>query len=171
MNRTILGFMILLRLCHPSGDLPAQEIEPGIGYVTPDSSELRAFAESYTAAWGSRDASSVAAFFAPDGSLTVNDGEPAVGRTAITEVAQGFMTAFPDMRVIMDGLLVRGARVVYQWTFVGTNTGPGGTGHRVDFSGFEVWRFDADGLIGRSRGYFDGDEYEHQIAHGARDAY
>ena len=170
MNRTILGFMILLCLCHPSGDLPAQEIEPGIGYVMPDSSELRAFAESYTAAWGSRDASSVAAFFAPDGSLTVNDGEPAVGRTAITEVAQGFMTAFPDMRVIMDGLLVRGARVVYQWTFVGTNTGPGGTGHRVDFSGFEVWRFDADGLIGRSRGYFDADEYEHQIAHGARDA-
>ena len=50
------------------------------------------FAERYTAAWCSQDAASVAAFYSVDGSLSVNDGTPAVGRSAITEVAQSFMT-------------------------------------------------------------------------------
>ena len=42
--------------------------------------------------------------YAEDGELSVNDGRPAVGRAAITEVAVGFMTAFPDMIVTCDPL-------------------------------------------------------------------
>jgi uncharacterized protein (TIGR02246 family) len=61
--------------------------------------ELREFATRYTAAWCSQDAASVAAFFAPGGSLTINGGTPSVGRSTITEAAQGFMTAFPDLKV------------------------------------------------------------------------
>ena len=45
---------------------------------------LEMFATNYTAAWNSGDPASVAAFFAEDGSLSVN-GSPAVGREAITE--------------------------------------------------------------------------------------
>ena len=67
---------------------------------------LSDFARRYTAAWCSQDAASVAAFFAPNGSLRVNDGIPAVGRRAIAEVAQGFMTDFPDMKVLMDNVIV-----------------------------------------------------------------
>jgi predicted ester cyclase len=88
------------------------------------------------------------------------------GRSAITEVAQGFMSAFPDMKVLMDGLLVDGDRAVYRWTLVGTNTGPGGKGHKVRISGFEEWRIGADGLIAESRGQFDSAEYERQLEHG-----
>lgn len=128
--------------------------------------QLREFAKEYTAAWCSQDPASVAAFFSPAGSLTVNDGAPAVGRAAITEVAQGFMTAFPDMQVIMDELLVRDDGAVYKWTLVGTNTGPGGTGNGVRISGFEEWRIGADGLITESRGHFDSDEYQRQLAEG-----
>jgi len=40
----------------------------------------------------------------------------------------------------MDDVLVRGDRATYHWTFTGANTGPGGTGQRVRFSGFEVWK-------------------------------
>jgi ketosteroid isomerase-like protein len=127
---------------------------------------LREFAKQYTAAWCSQDPASVAAFFSPAGSLKVNDGAPAVGRAAITEVAQGFMTAFPDMQVIMDELLVRDGGAVYEWTLVGTNTGPGGTGNRVRISGFEEWLIGADGLIAESRGHFDGDEYRRQLEEG-----
>jgi len=36
----------------------------------------------------------VAAFFSPDGSLRVNDDPAAVGRNAITQVAQSFMKHF-----------------------------------------------------------------------------
>ena len=109
--------------------------------------QLRAFALRYTAAWCSQDAASVAAFFSPDGALTINSGAPAAGRDAITAAAQGFMSAFPDLKVSMDELLDEGDRVVYRWTLEGTNTGPGGSGRRVRISGFEEWRIGADGLV------------------------
>jgi hypothetical protein len=90
--------------------------------------QLRNLAEGYTAAWCSQSAASVAAFYSPNGSLTINDGSPAVGRAAITEVAQGFMSAFPDMKVFLDDLTIDGELAVYRWTLQGTNTGPSGTG-------------------------------------------
>ena len=130
-----------------------------------DLSQLRDFAERYTAAWCSQNASSVAAFFASNGSLSVN-GAPAVGRQAITEVAQSFMTAFPDMILIMDDVRMRGDCAEYHWTFIGTNTGPGGTGHRVRFSGFELWKFGENGLIIDSQGHFDSADYQRQLEHG-----
>ncbi len=74
--------------------------------MTKDLTRLRDMAVRYTAAWCSHDAASVAAFFAPDGSLRVNDAAPAIGRTAVAAVAQEFMTAFLDLQVLMDGLAV-----------------------------------------------------------------
>ena len=127
---------------------------------------LREFALRYTAAWCSQNAASVAAFFAPNGSLTINSGAPALGRVAITAAAQGFMTAFPDLEVRMDELLDREDAVVYKWTLVGANTGPGGTGKRVRISGFEEWRIGADGLVAASQGHFDATEYQRQVEHG-----
>lgn len=128
-------------------------------------SSLRPFAERYTAAWCSQDASRVAACFSPKGTLTINrDG--CVGREAITAAAQGFMSAFPDMVVAMDDLLFEGERVVYKWTLTGTNTGPGGTGRRVRISGFEEWQLGDDGLILDSRGHFDSADYQRQLEHG-----
>jgi len=132
--------------------------------VTP---QLRDFAERYTAAWCSQTPERVAGCFSPDGSLRVNDAQPARGRTPITDVARGFMTAFPDMRVEMDDLSAAGERFVYHWTLTGTNTGPGGTGKRVRISGYEEWRIGADGLIAESRGHFDATEYQRQLQHGA----
>ena len=129
---------------------------------------LRDFAKRYTGAWCSQNASSVAAFFALNGSLSVN-GAPAVGRGAITEVAQGFMTAFPDLRLRMDDILMQGERAVYHWTFIGTNTGPEGSGHRVRISGFERWQIGTDGLIACSQGQFDASDYRRQLEHGMQE--
>jgi uncharacterized protein (TIGR02246 family) len=102
-----------------------------------DPAKLHEFATRYTAAWCSRNAASVASFFADDGSLKINDGSPSVGREAITAAAQGFMTAFPDLVVKMDRLAVDGARIAYHWTLSGTNTGPGGSRKPVRISGHE----------------------------------
>ena len=41
------------------------------------------------------------------------------------------MTAFPDMRLAMDDMLMQSDRAEYHWTLIGTNTGPGGGGHKV----------------------------------------
>lgn len=128
-----------------------------------DASTLKDFGAKYTAAWCSQNAASVAAFYTDDGSLTINSGTPSVGRTAITASAQGFMTAFPDMVVAMDGVSLEGSRAVYRWTLTGSNTAPGGTGKTVRISGREEWTFSPEGLIASSRGYFDEADYNRQL--------
>lgn len=132
-----------------------------------DESQLKDFATRYTAAWCSQHAASVAAFFAEDGSLKINDGTPSVGRTAITAAAQGFMSAFPDMVVTMDGLSLDGSQAVYRWTLIGTNTGPGGTGNAVRISGYEEWTIGSNGLIAVSQGHFDEALYQRQLNTGS----
>lgn len=132
-----------------------------------DTATLQDLGTRYTAAWCSQNAASVAAFFAAGGSLTINGGTPSVGRAAITDAAQGFMTAFPDMVVTMDGVSLEGSHAIYRWTLTGTNTGPGGTGKGVRISGHEVWTIGADGLIAESQGQFDEAEYHRQLASGA----
>jgi uncharacterized protein (TIGR02246 family) len=126
--------------------------------------ELMDFAARYTAAWCSQDAAKVAAFYAADGSLTINDNEPAVGRKAIIASVQAFMSAFPDLKVAMDGVKLDGDLAEYHWTLTGRNTGHGGKGNPVRISGFEVWEFDRDGLIRSSKGRFDSGEYRRRLA-------
>jgi uncharacterized protein (TIGR02246 family) len=125
--------------------------------------ELLEFAKRYTAAWCGGNPDRVADFFTADGSLTINGGIPSVGRRAIAQAARVFMTAFPDLRVTMDGVISEGPFATYRWTLEGTNTGPGGTGRHVRISGREEWEFDADGLIARSLGEFDSEEYQRQL--------
>lgn len=70
------------------------------------------------------------------------------------------------MQVTFDKLVLRGERVEFHWTLDGHNTGPGGTGKHVRISGFEDWKIGADGLIAKSQGHFDTNEYQRQIEHG-----
>lgn len=140
--------------------------EEELADMTLSDQRLNEFAVSYTAAWNSGDPSEVARHYTEEGSLAINGGEPAVGREALAEVAESFMTGFPDMVLTFDGLAFEGGRIQYHWTFRGTNTGPGGTGQRVDFSGFESWVFDDDGLVASSLGTFDAEEYQRQLEHG-----
>ena len=140
-----------------------QASKEGAAQKMSDRDALEKFARCYTAAWCSKNPVSVAAFFAADGSLKVNDAEPAVGTAAITEVARGFMTSFPDLEIRMDSLEPRDDRLLYRWTLIGTNNGPDGTGQMVRISGYEDWQFGDDGLIAESLGHFDEVEYQRQL--------
>lgn len=133
-----------------------------------DLAELTKFAARYAKAWCSQNPESVA-FFAENGSLSVNDGPPAVGRAAITEIARGFMRDLPDMIVTMDDVTQESDGTKFHWTLTGTNTGPGGTGKRLRINGYELWKINEDGLIGDSKGHFDTAEYERQLKHGVDD--
>ncbi len=108
--------------------------------------QLLDFAERYTAAWCSQGAASVAPFY--------------------SAVVQSFMTAFPNLRVILNEVTTRDDCARYHRTLTGTNTGPGGTGHTVPISRFESWRFGEDGLIASSQGHFDSAEYRRQLEQG-----
>ena len=124
--------------------------------------ELLDFAERYAKAWCNQDPAAVVAFYAPNASISVNNGAPAT----IAEVAQDFMRAFPDMIVKFDKLVEQTKGVEFHWTLLGTNTGPGGTGKRVCISGYELWKIDSEGLIAESKGHFDSGEYERQLKNG-----
>ena len=131
--------------------------------MSPDQDRVRDFARSYTDAWCSQDPARVAEHYAPGGTIAINGGTP----TEITEVVRSFMTAFPDIQVFMDDVVVKDEAIEFHWTFVGTNTGPGGTGNRVRISGFEEWKFGDDGLVAESQGHYDQAEYDRQLEHGA----
>jgi len=124
------------------------------------SNRLTEFANRYAKAWCSQDPANVAAFFAERGSISINNGPPAVGRAAIAREAQAFMTTFPDMIVTFDKLEPRGDRTAFHWTLTGTYTG---TGKHVRISGYELWKIDNAGLIAESSGHFDAAEYERQL--------
>ena len=124
---------------------------------------LNLFATGYAQVWGSNHPEFVAMFFEEDGKLVINEGEPAVGRNAITNVAKGFMEAFPDMVVSMDSLITKSDKTRFYWTLTGTNDVPNGTGNKVKISGFEEWILNDDGLIKESKGYFNEKEYKRQL--------
>jgi hypothetical protein len=62
--------------------------------------ELTKFAQRYADAWCSQDPDKVAAFYAKNGSISVNGGSS----VPIAEVARAFMRDFPDMVVTFDKL-------------------------------------------------------------------
>jgi len=131
--------------------------------LTNDLTKLNEFAQRYAKAWCSQNPESVAAFFAENGSLSVNNGPSAVGHAAIAREAQAFMTTFPDMVVMMDDVSQDSDGTKFHWTLTGTNSSLGGTGKRVRISGYELWKIDKDGFIGESKGHFDSAEYERQV--------
>ncbi len=153
-RRLVVSVIFLLVACTRTGDSMPQD-------------NIRMFAADYAKAWSSKNAASVAAHFAEDGSLNINGGPLSVGRKAITADAQGFMTAFPDMVVTMDSIHMNGSQPVFHWTLSGTNTGPNGTGKAVRFSGYEEWTMSADGLIRKSLGHFSQVELDEQLKNGA----
>lgn len=130
---------------------------------TGDGAKVMQLAQDYTEAWNSGDPRQVASFYAADGELIINGGDPAKGRKALADVAQSFMQAFPDLQLTLDSLLRHDNSYRYYWTFKGTYSGPGGNGNRVHFSGFEQWTLNDEGLVQRSLGSFDAADYERQL--------
>ena len=150
--RVAVAFAICLAIsaCEPTGD----DI---------DRAGIEEFATRYAAAWSSQDPDAFAAFYAEHGSLRINDGEPSIGREAITETARSFMGAFPDMVVRLVEIRRTDDHIEFHWHWTGTNTGPGGTGNAVDLQGYEQWTLDDKGQILESQGHLDEAEYQRQL--------
>lgn len=125
-----------------------------------DLEQIEQLARAYTEAWCSRDPQRVAAHYATGGTIAINGGEAA----PIAGVAESFVTAFPDIQVFMDDLVLGDDVVEYHWTFTGTSAE---TGKSVRIPGFEEWVIGTDGLIAESRGHYDQAEYDRQLREGA----
>jgi uncharacterized protein (TIGR02246 family) len=118
-----------------------------------------ALAAAYTAAWNTGRPEAVAAFFSAGGGITINNGAPWTGRDGVAAMAAGFFADIPDLALRCDGVRSAGAHIVYLWTFTGTHAG---SGKPVAVTGWEEWQIDDDGLIARSLGWFDADDYARQ---------
>ena len=146
-----------------SFSLPEVDSDLVTGTASPEASinlDTDAFARSYTEAWNSRDPSKVAAFYARDGRITINNGDPYEGTEGVTEMARGFYSEFPDIEVEMVRLEEKDQRIVFHWSFTGTHSG---TGKPVRIKGSETWRLGHQGLIEESVGWYDAEDYDRQV--------
>jgi uncharacterized protein (TIGR02246 family) len=75
-----------------------------------DHDRIRQVAGAYTAAWNSGSADVVAEFYAPDGRIVINRGEPWEGRARVAEMAAGFFADVPDLNLVCDALRIAGDR-------------------------------------------------------------
>ena len=125
-----------------------------------DPGKVAEIAQAYTAAWNSGSPQAVAEFFASDGRIVINRGEPWRGRAAIAEMAAGFFSDIPDLTLVCDGVRSAGNHVAYLWTFTGTHSK---TKRPLRISGWEEWDMDAEWKVMASCGWYDADEYARQV--------
>ncbi len=71
-----------------------------------DPERKRKVAEGYTAAWNSGSAEAVTSFYAPDGRIVINRGDPWEGRAGVTNMMAGFFADVPDLSLVCDGLRI-----------------------------------------------------------------
>ena len=76
---------------------------------------------------------------------------PEPGPAGFRQVISAFTTAFPDMRVDIDDVIVDGDRVATRGTMTGTHDGEfngiPATGRSVNIPYIDVWRFDGDKAV------------------------
>jgi steroid delta-isomerase-like uncharacterized protein len=75
----------------------------------------------------------------------------------LKQVIADFRTSFPDAKVTINEVTFQGDRSFAQWTFEGTNTGPGNfpaTGKSVTIQGASHARY-VDGKLAEEKVYFD----------------
>jgi len=128
--------------------------------MTFSAERVATIAGDYTDAWNCGKPTAVAAFFHPDGMITINEGEPWCGREGIAAMAAGFFADVPDMKLACDHVRGSGKHAVYLWTFTGTHAT---TKRKLRVSGWEEWELDDAGLIAISRGNFDAEDYSQQV--------
>lgn len=116
-----------------------------------DQSRMKQVADAYTVAWNSGSADAVAEFYAPDGRIVINRGQPWDGRAGVAAMAAGFYADVPDLHLTCDGLRAADDHVVYLWTYTGTDVR---TGQSVRVSGWEEWDVDQDLKVKSSRGWY-----------------
>jgi uncharacterized protein (TIGR02246 family) len=124
-----------------------------------DHEAVRRLASAYTAAWNSGSPEAVAAFYAEEGQIVINRGNPWIGRKGIADMAAGFFADVPDLELVCDDVRCAGNHVAYFWTFTGTHAS---TKNRLRVVGWEEWDLDADLKVAASRGWYDADDYARQ---------
>jgi uncharacterized protein (TIGR02246 family) len=127
--------------------------------IDPDA--VAKIANDYTAAWNSNSAAAVASFYAEDGEIIINNGDPWTGRSRVQDMAAGFYAVVPDLTLTCDDLRCSGSHVIFVWTFTGHDAS---TGNPLSIRGWEEWEVGEDFKVKLSKGWFDAEGYARQAA-------
>jgi steroid delta-isomerase-like uncharacterized protein len=109
-------------------------------------------AAAVVAAWNRGDAEGVVEHTAEDALWRdVAFPMPLHGREAMKTAAQGYMAAFPDLRLEVTSQTFDAPRLAQEWTVTGTHRGElmgiAPTGRAVKSYGATITTFDEDGVI------------------------
>lgn len=102
--------------------------------MTVSTEAVTKMAREYTQAWNSKSADAVASFYAEDGEIIINRGEPWTGRARVAEMAAGFYADVPDLSLVCDDVRCAESHVLYVWTFTGHDAK---TGNPLKIRGWE----------------------------------
>lgn len=165
MNRRHLLKFAFFAIAGAAGfrSFAGQEVQRNDNAMRLDPDAVTRLAHDYTAAWNSKSPDSVASFFAEDGEIVINRGEPWKGRSRVAEMAAGFFADVPDMSLTCDDIRRAGSHAVYVWTFTGHDAK---TGKTLQVRGWEEWDLGENLKIRSSRGWYDADDYAAQVAGG-----
>ena len=122
---------------------------------------LARMAEGYTDAWNAHAPDAVASFYAEDGQIIINRGEPWRRRSGLARMAAGFVADFPDLKLTCD--LIRSTsdgHALFAWTLEGHHAV---TGNFVRAGGWEEWELNQDMKVKSSLGWFDAADYQRQV--------
>lgn len=139
------------------GDNLAMLLQLGLVQIL-NPGQLQGVAENLVSACNKHDGAAIAACFHELGALATG-GEIALGRTAIQQTYAATFSAFPDLRITTQDVLVEGQRIAITARMQGTNTGAQAaapaTGKAIDVPITAVMDVNAAGLIVNQRNYFD----------------
>lgn len=124
-----------------------------------DPIKIAQIAQGYTEAWNSKSADAVASFYAEDGEIIINRGDPRSGRDRVRDMAAGFYRDVPDLSLVCDDVRVSENHVLFLWTFTGHDAT---TGRPLKIHGWEEWDLNSDLKVKSSRGWFDANAYAQQ---------
>jgi len=128
--------------------------------TTEKAQQVARMAMEHAEAWCAGDPGKIAELFAEDGAISVNGGEPHVGRAAISENAKELLATFPGLVVHCHQTRQAADRAVFIWTLEGQHAD---TGNLVSLPGWHEWELDDDMHVKRCRGFFDASDLARQI--------
>jgi steroid delta-isomerase-like uncharacterized protein len=114
-------------------------------------------AQWFERVWNQKDASAISDLFAPD-AVGHTEGGSVKGPAEFVELMhRPMLAAFPDIRLIIEGILVEGNQAVARWQASATHSGPFAnippSGRPVTFSGMTWLRFENGKIVEGSDRY------------------
>ena len=121
--------------------------------------EMKALAERTLEVWNKGDVALIDELYTADVVRHECDmPEDVIGRDAFKNMLKDIRTAFPDLNLAIDELIIKGNNIVMRWTWTGTNTGPMAgqqpTGKKIQVPGVSIARA-VDGKIAEVWDYYN----------------